>query len=99
MPSSATSAPVSTTQRWRCPAAPRAKSAVLAALGAAVAVVFFPLWFAIPAAVASAAWGLAMAVAGAAVTVDEAAGLLVLRMGLITRRIRLVDVTAVLVEQ
>jgi hypothetical protein len=40
-----------------------------------------------------------VAVAGGTVTVDQAAGLLVLRMGLITRRIRLVDVTAVLVEQ
>jgi hypothetical protein len=86
-------------ERWRCPLAVRVKSAVLAAAGVTVAVVFFPLWFGIPVAVLLGAWGLGMAVLGAAVSVDTAAGMLTLRMGLIVRRIRLTDVTAVLVDQ
>jgi hypothetical protein len=91
-------------ERWRCPAVLRVKSAVMAAAGVAVAVVFFPLWFAIPAAAACAAWGLGMAAAGSSATIyrsagDRSAGLLVLRMGLIARRIRLTDVSAVAVEK
>ena len=65
----------------------------------AAAVVFFPLWFGVPVAVVVGAWGLGMAVLGASVMVDQAAGVLVLRMGLVVRRIRLADVTAVLVDQ
>ena len=60
---------------------------------------FLPPWFGIPVAVVLGAWGLGMAVLGAAVVVDSAAGVLVLRMGLIARRIRLADVTAVLVDE
>lgn len=86
-------------ERWRCPAVLRVKSVVIAAAGVAVALVFFPPWFAIPVAAVLAAWGLGMAVSGASVTVDRAAGTLVLRMGLVVRRVRLTDVTAVLVDQ
>jgi uncharacterized membrane protein YdbT with pleckstrin-like domain len=86
-------------ERWRCPAVLRVKSAVLAVAGAAVALVFFPPWFAIPVAAVLAAWGLGMAALGASVTVDRAAGTLVLRVGLVVRRVRLTDVTAVLVDQ
>lgn len=86
-------------ERWRCPVVLRAKSAVIAAAGAAIALVFFPLWFGIPVAVVLAAWGLGMAAFGASVTVDRAAGTLMLRMGLVVRRVRLADVTAVLVDQ
>jgi hypothetical protein len=85
-------------QRWRCPAVLRIKSVVFAGVGVAVALVFFPLWFAIPVAVAFAAWGLGMAVRAATVVLDPGAGLLVLRMGLITRQVRLTDITAVLVD-
>jgi hypothetical protein len=77
----------------------RVKSVALAAAGVVVAVVFFPVWFGIPVAVLLGAWGLGMGVLGASVVVDPAAGVLVLRMGLIVRRIRLGDVTAVLVDQ
>jgi hypothetical protein len=77
----------------------RAKSLVIAAAGVAVAVVFFPPWFGLPVAVVLGGWGLGLAVLGASVTVDQGAGTLVLRMGLIVRRIRLTDVTAVLVDQ
>jgi hypothetical protein len=86
-------------ERWRCPVVPRVKSAATATAGVAVAVVFLPPWFGLPVAVVLGAWGLAMAVFGAAVVVDPAAGVLVLRMGLITRRVPLADVTAVLVDQ
>ena len=76
----------------------RVKSAVFAGAGAAVALVFFPVWFAVPVAVLLAAWGLGMAVRAATVTVDSEAGVLVLRMGLITRRVALADIIAVLVD-
>lgn len=86
-------------ERWRCPAVLRVKSGVVAAAGVAVALVFFPRWFGIPVAAVLAGWGLGMAALGASVTVDRAAGTLVLRMGLVVRRVRLADVTAVLVDQ
>src|SRR5689334_16495319 len=86
-------------ERWRCPVVLRVKSVVIAAAGAAIALVFFPLWFGIPVAVVLAAWGLGMAVFGASVTVNQTAGTLALRMGLVVRRVRLADVTAVLVDQ
>ena len=86
-------------QRWRCPAVLRVKSFLAAALGTAIALVFFPLWFAVPVAVAAGAWGLGVAVLGSSVTVDEEAGTLRLRMGLLLRQVRLFDVTAVLVDE
>jgi hypothetical protein len=86
-------------ERWRCPVVLRVKSVVIAVAGVAVALVFFPAWFGIPVAVLLAAWSLGLAVLGASVTVDQAAGTLVLRMGLAVRRVRLTDVTAVLVDQ
>ncbi len=86
-------------RRWRCPVVLRVKSFVVAAACAAIAVVFFPHWCGIPVAVVLGVWGLGMAALGASVVLDPAAGVLVLRMGLIVRRVRLADVTAVLVDQ
>jgi hypothetical protein len=86
-------------QRWRAPLALRAESLVVAALGVTIALVFLPLWFAIPVAVALAAVYGGVAVAGSSVTVDRGHGILVFRMGVIVRRIRLSDITAVLVDQ
>jgi hypothetical protein len=77
----------------------RVKSVVFAAVGVAVALVFFPRWFGVPVAVVLAAWNLSLTVRAATVVLDPGAGLLVLRVGLITRRIRLTDITAVLVDQ
>jgi hypothetical protein len=77
----------------------RVKSLVFAALGVTVAAVFFPVWFAVPVAVVLGGWGLNLAVFGMAVVVDKEAGTLAFRMGLITRRVRLTDVTAVLVDK
>lgn len=86
-------------EQWRAPFALRVKSVVAAAIGVAAAVVFFPVWFAVPVAVVCGVWGLGMATFGGSVVVDAGAGLLVMRMGLITRRVRFADVTAVLVDQ
>ena len=61
-------------QRWRCPVVLRVKSVVTAAAGVAVALVFFPLWLAVPVAVLLGVWGLGMAVFGASVTLDTEAG-------------------------
>lgn len=77
----------------------RVKSLVFAALSVTVAAVFFPVWFAAPVAVVLGVWGLNLAVFGMAVVVDADAGVLAFRMGLLTRRIRLTDVTAVLVDE
>jgi hypothetical protein len=85
-------------QRWRCPVVLRVKSVVTAAACVTVALVFFPFWLAIPVAAVLAAWGLGMGALGSSVTVNTDAGLLGLRMGLVVRRVRLADVTAVLVE-
>jgi hypothetical protein len=85
-------------QRWRSPAVLRVKALVFAALGVTVIAVFFPVWFAVPAAIAFGGWELSLAVLGAAVTVDKGAGLLVFRMGLIRRQVRITDVTSVLVD-
>lgn len=85
-------------QRWRSPVALRVSWAVYALAGAALATVFFPAWLGVPAAVLIGGFYLGAAVLGAKVTVDSGAGLLTLRLGLISRRIRLTDVTAVLVD-
>jgi len=77
----------------------RVKSLVFAILGVTVAAVFFPVWFAVPVAVVFGVWELSLAVLGAAVTVDPERAAVVLRTGLINRRVRLADVTAVLVEE
>lgn len=76
----------------------RVKSLVLAALGVTVAAVFFPVWFAVPVAVVFGVWELSLVTVGSSVTVDKEASVLVLRTGLIARRVRLADVAAVLVE-
>jgi hypothetical protein len=86
-------------QRWRCPTALRVKAVVIAVAGALVALVFLPLWFGVPVAVLLALWAAGMIVFGSSVAINPEAGLLVFRMGLITRRVRLTDITAVLVDR
>ncbi len=77
----------------------RVKTVVIAVIGAVVALVFLPLWFGVPVAVLLALWAAGMAVFGSSVVINPEAGLLVFGMGLITRRVRLTDVTAVLVDR
>jgi hypothetical protein len=86
-------------QRWRCPTVLRVKAVVIAVIGAVVALVFLPLWFGVPVAVLLAMWAAGMTVAGSSVVINPEAGLLVFRMGLITRRVRLTGITAVLVDR
>src|SRR6204780_5583627 len=86
-------------QRWRCPTALRVKTVVIAVIGALVALVFLPLWFGVPVAVLLALWAAGMTVCGSSVVINPEAGLLVFGMGLITRRDRLTDITAVLVDR
>jgi hypothetical protein len=86
-------------QRWRCPTVLRVKAVVIAVIGAVVALVFLPLWFGVPVAVLLTLWAAGMTVSGSSVVIDPEAGLLVFRMGLITRRVRLTDITAVLVDR
>jgi hypothetical protein len=64
-----------------------------------VALVFLPLWFGVPVAVLLALWAAGMTVSGSSVVISPEAGLLVFGMGLITRRVRLTDITAVLVDR
>jgi hypothetical protein len=86
-------------QRWRCPTVLRVKTVVIAVIGAVAALVFLPLWFGVPVAVLLALWAAGMAVFGSSVVINPEAGLLVFGMGLITRRVRLTDITAVLVDR
>jgi len=86
-------------QRWRCPTLLRVKAVVIAVIGAVAALVFLPLWFGVPVAVLLALWAASMTVSGSSVVIDPEAGLLVFGMGLITRRVRLADITAVLVDR
>jgi hypothetical protein len=90
---------LSMVQRWRCPTVLRVKTVVIAVIGAVVALVFLPLWFGAPVAVLFALWAAGMTVFGSSVVINPEAGLLVFGMGLITRRVRLTDITAVLVDR
>jgi hypothetical protein len=74
------------------------KSVVVAAVGVVVAGVFFPLWFGVPVMVILGGWGLGMAVRPAEVVLDPDAGTLMFRVGLIARRVRLANVTAMLAD-
>ncbi|MGH3215659.1 MAG: hypothetical protein ACRDL9_13930 [Trebonia sp.] len=85
-------------QRWRCPVMLQVKSVVVAAAGVVVAGVFFPLWFGVPVMVILGGWGLGMAVRPAEVVLDPDAGALMFRVGLIARRVRLANVTALLAD-
>jgi hypothetical protein len=84
-------------QRWNAPVVGRVKVIVIGGLGAAVAIVFFQPWFGITLTTVMGIQCLAYLLFGEAVTLDTEAGALGLRWGLIVRRVRLADVTAVLV--
>jgi len=86
-------------QSWRCPVALQVKSAVFAAAGVALAAVFFPVWFGVPVMAILGIWGLGMCVRRGGVLVDADVGLLVVRVGPLTRRVGLADITAVRVDR
>ncbi len=77
----------------------RVKVVLYAAIGVTVALVFFPLWLAVPVAALLGGYGLGMAAFGASVTLDTGAGLLRMRLGPVFQRIRLTNVAAVLVDE
>jgi hypothetical protein len=77
----------------------RVKAVVLTAAVVTIALVFFPLWLGVTVAVLAGAFGLSVAVLGAAVVVDAPAGVVRLRLGLFFQRIRLTDITAVVVDK
>jgi len=77
----------------------RVKAVVLTAVVVLIALVFFPLWLGVTVAVLAGAFGLSVAVLGAAVVVDAPAGVVRLRLGLFFQRIRLTDITAVVVDK
>jgi hypothetical protein len=85
-------------QRWSSPVVGRVKGVIGGGLCAAVAIVFFQPWFGIMVAAVIGLLCIANLLLGAGVTLDTDAGVLGLRWGLIVRRVRLADVTAVLVE-
>jgi hypothetical protein len=86
-------------QRWRCPLALQAKSAVFAAAGMAMAAAFLPPWFAIPVMVVLGAWGLGMCVRRSEVVLDADLGRLTVRLGPIARRVPLASITAIAVDR
>ena len=85
-------------QRWRCPVTLQVKSVVVAAACVVLAGLFFPPWFGVPVMVILGGWGLGMAVRPAEVVLDPDAGTLMFRVGLIARRVRLANVTALLAD-
>ena len=77
----------------------RVKAVVLSAIVMVIALVFFPLWLGAAVAVLGGVFGLSVALLGAAVVLDPAAGVVGLRLGLLFQRIRLTDITAVIVDK
>jgi hypothetical protein len=77
----------------------RVKAVVFTAVVVTIALVFFPLWLGVTITVLAGAFGLSVAVLGAAVAVDPTAGVVSLRLGLLFQRIRLTDITAVIVDK
>jgi hypothetical protein len=86
-------------QQWRCPVALQAKSAVAAGTGMVVAGVFFAPALAIPVMAVLGVWGLSMCVRRGTVLLDPDGDRIVVRYGLITRRVRISQVTAVQVDR
>lgn len=86
-------------QVWRAPVTVPAKSVLGAAIGILVAAVFFPVWIAVPVAVLLGAWALGLAARRPAVVLDPGHGLVTVTMGLISRRIRLADISVVQIER
>jgi hypothetical protein len=83
------------TEAWHGPAVLRAKAAASAALGIAVVAVFFPLWISVPAGALLAVWGAGMCLRRPLILVDPGAGLLTVRLGPVTRRVRLGEISAI----
>lgn len=90
-------APGPGTEQWRAPAAVGLKALVSAAVGIAIAAVFFPLWVAVPVAVLLAVWGLGTCLRRPAATLEP--GMLTVRRGVVTRRVPVSQIEAVVLDQ
>jgi hypothetical protein len=77
----------------------RVKVAAACAFWVVLALVFFPRWLGVTVAAGVGAFGVGVAVLGAAVVIDPAAGVVSLRLGLLFKRVRLADITAVIVDK
>ena len=77
----------------------RVKVAAVCAFWVVLALVFFPRWLGVTVAVLVGVFGLGVAALGAAVVIDPAAGVVSLRLGLLFKRVRLADITAVIVDK
>jgi hypothetical protein len=88
-----------TVDEWRAPVILQVKSAAGAAVGVVIAAVFFPVWIAVPVAVILGAWGLSTCARRTTVSLDAGMGRLVIRMGLLTRRVNSADITVVQLDR
>lgn len=77
----------------------RVKVAVVCAFWVVLALVFFPPWLGVTVAALAGVFGLGVAVLGAVVVIDPAAGVVTLRLGVLFKRVRLADITAVVVDK
>jgi hypothetical protein len=91
-------------QEWHAPVVVQLKALVFEAIGILIAAVFFPVGVAIPVSVLLALWGISMCARRPQVlldpdTADGKAGLLTIRLGLITRRILVSEIEAVVLDR
>lgn len=90
-------AEVTPAEQWRAPAVVGLKALAGAAIGIALAAVFFPLWVAVPVTVVLAVWGAGLCARRPAVTLDGET--LTVRLGAVTRRVPLEEVEAVVLDR
>lgn len=84
-------------EHWSAPAIVGLKSLLGAVIGIVIAAVFFPLWVAVPVAVVLAVWGVGLCVRRPAAVLDGRT--LTIRQGVVTRRVPLEEIEAVVLEQ
>ena len=84
-------------QQWRAPVIVGLKALVSAAAGIVITAVFFPVWIAVPVAALLAIWGLGTCLRRPAATLEP--GSLTVRMGVITRHVKMRQVEAVVLDQ
>ena len=77
----------------------RVKVVVECAILTTIALVFFPLWLGVTVATLVGAFGLSVAGLGEGVLIDPSAGVVRVHLGLLFKRFRLADITAVIVDK
>jgi hypothetical protein len=76
----------------------RIKVVAVCAILATIALVFFPLWLGVTVATLVGVFGLSVAGLGEGVLIDPSAGVVRVHLGLLFKRFRLADITAVIVD-